>query len=357
MRLWFIICGCLWISASNVAALDQIRRKGAEKPLNGEITAVTQTEVVIKGQSGGKEDRVPANEIESITWDSPTAAVAKAKATDRGLKTGDFDRVIEAWEEAIREMPSTREPVRLDSEFGLARALYMKALANRETVPKALTKLKEFAKKDHYRSYEGLVMLGDLALSTGDTATAESTYASLGKAPWLEMQMAGKIGGGRSLLLKKDTAGAKKLFDDAVAMPVKSSLEKSRQLEAMVGQARCQLELKQPKEALAVLEKVILDAGEDDSRTQAEAYLRQGDCQTALGTDQKKVLRSYLHVDVIPEFAEHRTLHAEALYRISQLFTAVGEKERGADAASRLKDNYPDSEWAKMAPAAKEESN
>ena len=336
-----------------LSAADTIRRKGVEKAIVGEVTSASREEVVIKLQVGGKEEKIPANEIDSIKWDAPTQSLLKATATEGLLKKGEFDRAIEAWEEALRE-GIAREVVKLDAEYSLARALYKKSLVNRDFVKQAVDKLKEFSKKDHFRSFDGVTMLGDLALSTGDLDAANIAFNQLAKAPWLEMQMAGKIGSGRALLAKKDINGAKKLFDEAANASAKSGLEKSRQFEAFVGQAHCLLELKQPKDALVIVEKVIQDAGEDDSRAQAEAYVRQGDCQRALGEDQKKTLLAYLHVDVIPEFAEHRDVHAEALYRLSQLWPAVGEKDRGTSAAERLKENYPDSEWAKMPAQAKE---
>jgi tetratricopeptide (TPR) repeat protein len=175
---------------------------------------------------------------------------------------------------------------------------------------------------------------------------AEESFNSLVASPWLDFQMAGKIGVARVLLSRNDLAGARQAFDEVVNTPTSDDASQERRLEAMVGQANV-LQLEQSHEqAVAILEQVIDESGVDDTKIQAEAYLRQGTCLQAMGGDPKAAIMAYLHVDVIPALAKESDLHAEALYHLSQLWNQIGDAARAADAQDRLKTLYPNSEWA-----------
>jgi tetratricopeptide (TPR) repeat protein len=104
-------------------------------------------------------------------------------------------------------------------------------------------------------------------------------------------------------------------------------------------------------DALKLLGEVIAKAPADDVKVNAEAFLRQGDCLREQGND-KDALLAYLHVDVL--FRSEKAIHAEALYRLSQLWDKVGQKARGEEARDLLRSEYESSEWARQlkAPAA-----
>ena len=74
------------------------------------------------------------------------------------------------------------------------------------------------------------------------------------------------------------------------------------------------------------------------------AYVRQGDCLQAQNKTKEAIL-AYLHVPVL--FSKEKALHAESLFRLSQLWGSVQKPERAADARAELERLYPDSEWAK----------
>jgi outer membrane protein assembly factor BamD (BamD/ComL family) len=96
---------------------------------------------------------------------------------------------------------------------------------------------------------------------------------------------------------------------------------------------------------------VIEKAPAEDYRVNAEAFLRQGDCLREQGNDVDAVL-AYLRVHVL--FASERSMHAEALYRLANLWEKVGNKPRADEARELLKSEYENSEWARQlkAPAA-----
>ena len=85
-------------------------------------------------------------------------------------------------------------------------------------------------------------------------------------------------------------------------------------------------------------------ASPEDTRVQAEAYLRQGDCLRAQGNAKEAIL-AYLHIPVL--FSSEGDLHAESLHHLVTLWEEVGKPERAADARQELETRYPDTEWAK----------
>jgi hypothetical protein len=231
----------------------------------------------------------------------------------------------------------------------LARALTRRGLRTPSELPAAITQLKGFinGNRDHYRFYDAQLLLGDALLASKDDLTAEVSFKSVSESPWPDYQMAGKLGLGRAAFARNETPKAKALFDEVVAMDAKTAAETSRRLEGLLGQARCLQSGADNQGALKVLEQVIDQATTSDSRIQAEAFLRQGDAHRLAKDDPKKAIISYLFVDVIPDLASENDLHAESLYRLARLWPAAGDAGRGAEAASRLQAEYPDSEWTK----------
>ena len=190
-------------------------------------------------------------------------------------------------------------------------------------------------------------MLGNTLLAQNDLEGAETAFRSVAKAPWSDYQMAANVALGRTALARGNVAEARAAFDRVVASEASSPAEQSRRFEAMLGQATCLQQEQQPAEAAKILGRVILESASDDTRLQAEAYVRQGDAYAALGDHNKEAVMSYLHLDVIPSLSAQKDLHAEALYQLAQLWPQLGHPDRGDIAADKLQSQYPDSPWAK----------
>ncbi len=83
------------VAGTPARAAEQITRK-RDKPLSGEVSGVSKTEVTIKGKPP-KEDtiKVPANEIQSIAWtgDTPDAGVARSDEN-----AGRYQKAIEGYQ-------------------------------------------------------------------------------------------------------------------------------------------------------------------------------------------------------------------------------------------------------------------
>jgi tetratricopeptide (TPR) repeat protein len=204
---------------------------------------------------------------------------------------------------------------------------------------------------DHYRYYESVILLGQLYASKKEFVKAQSAFTTVGKAPWADHKMLSKNSIARVLLAEGKIDEAAAAFDEVIAMTADNPPEETQRLEAMLGKVRIVIEQKKFDEGLKLLDEIVAKAPPEDTRVQAEAYVRQGDCLRSLGKD-KEALLAYLHVEVL--FSADRDAHAEALFHLARLWDKVGQKGRAVEARDRLEADYPNSEWTRQlkAPAA-----
>ncbi len=347
LHFGFVVLAALLAAslARQAVGLDTITRKSTDRRAAGEITSVSKTEVTVNPKVG-KARPIPANDIVGIDWDGAPAALGLAQAKEA---TGQYALAIADYETAQREIPATKANLRADVALGIARSTAKLALTNPDRLPTAVALLKEFVEKhaDHYRHFDTLLLLGNTSLALDDFEGAEAAFQRVADAPWADYQMAANVALGRTALARGNVADARAAFDQVVASVASSPAEQSRRFEAMLGQATCLQQEQQSAEAAEILGRVIQESAADDTRLQAEAYVRQGDSYAALGDRNKEAVMAYLHLDVIPSLSSQKDLHAEALYQLAQLWPQLGHPDRGDIAAGKLQSQYPDSPWAK----------
>lgn len=341
-----VILLTLAIAPASVFSIDSVIRRGAERPVGGEIKSISKTEIVVFQKVGNKEEKIPANEVLAVDWDGEPAGFGLGRGHE---EAGNYAEALKQFNESLSNLKPNSDNIKTDIEFYIARTMARMAIADPTHAAEASTKLKAFvgSNRDSFRLYEAQALLAEVALRSNDAPAADASFNSLTQAPWPETQMLGKIGLARVLLAGNNVDGAKAGFDEVAASASTNPLELSRKLQAMLGQVRClQLGMKHA-EAVALLDQIIEQADAEDKRTLAEAYLRQGDSLAALGENPKDAVLAYLHVDVIPALAGESDLHAEALFQLSKLWGTIGQASRGAEASEKLKQLYPNSDWAK----------
>jgi tetratricopeptide (TPR) repeat protein len=240
----------------------------------------------------------------------------------------------------------------MDLDFLIARVHARFALVDPARQDAAIKKLEAFrrAHSTSFRFYETLNYLGQVYLAKQDLEQAKSTFAEMRSAPLKAYQMTADVATARVLLAEKDIDGARKLFSQVADEQVQQPTELSLKHEAMLGKATCEQRSGNFDQAITTLDSVINNASPQDSRIQAEAYLRQGDCLQAAKKLKPAVL-AYLHVDVL--FSNEKALHPEALYHLARLWGSVGHPERAAEAQSKLSEGYPNNPWTKKFAAGK----
>lgn len=333
------VLSAVWTGAS--LAVDAVYRKNAATAASGAITSISQTEVVI--ERGGNKETIPANEIIRVRWEGEPARLNIARGYE---DSGKLDLALETYRSLLSD--ATNANIRTDLEFLIARTQARAALADPQKVDEAIKALEGFktAHADSFRYYEALSYLGRLYMAKPDVANARLIFTQLGQAPWPDYRMAAQIFDARLKLQAGDVHGALSAFEQvAAATPAQAGpAELSRKYEALLGKATCLTRKEQYAEAAQVLDEVVKQVPADETRIQAEAYVRQGDALQAQGKIKEAVL-AYLHVDVL--FPGETELHAEALYHLARLSASIDHPERGAEARARLEQDYANSPWAK----------
>lgn len=330
--------------ATAAFSADTIVLKGAKPAKRGTISSVGRTAVVIKtGLKKDKPTSVPANEIDHIEWDGAPATLNSVRAAEA---KGDYAAAVTGYEKFLKSGELKSDNVKADVQFFIARAKAKQALGDPKLVAAAIDGLQQFSKSHaaSYHYYELLSLLGDLQLANKNFKEASDTFSELGKAPWKDVQLLARCAEARVLVAQNKPQQALPIYETVLAQVTADPLMKPLKNQAALGKAACLQQTSKNDESLGVLRGVIAGATPADTELLAEAYTLQGDSYQALGRS-KEALLAYLHVDVL--FAKEKKYHPKSLYYLSQLWAKAGKPLRAGDARSRLKTEYPNSEWAK----------
>ena len=324
------------------AAVDRVIRIGGGEDA-GEVVEMDRDAIKLKSRTRG-ESSVPTNEIDYIDFDAAPPTLGAGRSA---VDAGNLERAIEALGKAKSAAPDNRDVLR-EIDYLLAVAALQEAGRDKAKQDAAIKQMQEFTDgaTKHYRYYPALLKLADAQAAAGRYTEAKLTYKNAANTPHETVRLAAEVGQGRAALADDKTGEAEQLFSGVVSRAGDSPGEKSQKLAAQLGLARVQIGKQKYDEAIAALDEVIRASTIDDAAVQAEAYLRQGDAYAAKGGAAKNAILAYLHVDVVPALAKESSLHAEALYRLSQMWPQVAKPERASESASRLQQLYPASEWA-----------
>ncbi len=337
---------CLTATRS-ARAIDQVIRKSSTTPTRGKITAISKNGLTVKPQVGD-DVMVPANDIVDVRWDGEPAKLITARGADRAAR---FTRALASYADVASDPKSNPANIKLDLQFLVARATAGQALAGTGKLVDAKAKLEAYLQvgANSFRYFECVKLLGRVELAAGNHEQAKVQFTALASAPWLDYKMAGQSAQARVLLAQNKADEALAAFQ-AVITQGGSNAEaavKGQRFEAVLGKSNCLIRKQGQasyEAALKDLAGVLVEVSDTNTRVLAEAYLRQGDCLRLLGR-QKEAVLAYLHVDLL--FAAEASMHAESLFHLGTLWSAVGHPERASSARERLRSDYPQSPWTK----------
>lgn len=332
----------LSISSGSAFAIDTVYVVDQEKRVAGKISNVTRDGITVSSNISG-DTEVPTNQIEKIEFDGEPPQLRLVRTVERN---GNYADALKQYSDLLTKI-GDNEALKGEIEFLIARTKGRLGEADEAARKEGLAALKEYADshRTHYRYYDSQLLYGTLATIDGDYTRARIAFDSVGKSPFNDYQMAAKVALANGKLAEGDVDEAAKLYGEVAAAKASNSREKSEALAALLGQAKVQSTRKQYDDAIKTLNQVIRQTTASDTAVQAEAYLRQGDAYAASGANPKAAVMAYLHVDVVPSLAREASKHAEALYRLVQLWPVVGQQGRAAESSARLRDLYPNSEW------------
>lgn len=308
-------------------------------PVRGTITEMSRTEVTIN--FAGAPRRIPVNEIKRITYADDTSELRNARdAVAQGQLQDALDQLKE-----VKLGAADREVLRQDVAFYSAVASARLALSGGGDIKQATALVMDFVKKNSgsYHFYEAVETLGDLAVALGAYDKAALYYSQISKAPWRNYQLRGAILEARALHAAGKFAEAEKKYKLVTGAPANDPESARQKTLATVGRAACMAEMGNPDPAIKVLQDIINKNDSQDVELFARAYNALGDCYRK-ANKPKDALMAYLHVDIL--FVQDADAHAEALSRLTDLWTQVEKPDRAVQARNLLKSRYAGSRWA-----------
>jgi tetratricopeptide (TPR) repeat protein len=302
---------------------------------------MSKNDLTLKKTQG--DETVPANDIAAIEWEGGGPELRLAYADENN---GKYEQALQRFAKAKADAKSPSDFLKAEYDYSMARVTAKQALADPEKREQAIKKLQEVEKAypDHVRFYDSVLLLSQVQLVSKDFSGARATLEILKKATWPDMALAAKIGEARVLMSEGKADEAIAAFDAASSAAGESPAEIGRKYEAMLGHARGLIAQTKFDEALKILDVVTEKAPVDDTPVQAEAYVLEGQALQGLGRTKEAAL-AYMHVDIL--FPKEAAYHAESLYQLSHLWKQVQHPDRSTEAAGKLVQIYPNSEWRK----------
>ncbi|MGE0610201.1 MAG: tetratricopeptide repeat protein [Pirellulales bacterium] len=335
-----IICG----TAASLPAADIARVRGGTSAINGELTEMSPTEIVIKGRND-KEEKIAVNELESLKFDGEPSQLNGVRTA---LNTGRNDDAVKALDR-IDAKSVERDEIKAEIEYYRALATARLALAGTGSVTDAgklmLAFIKDHAKSFHY--FEANETIGDLLVASGKYSDAEKYYDTVEQnAPWPDYKIRAGVAKGRTLLkqAKGDEAMAVFAGLQKQADGQTGDLVARQKLMASEGLAEAQILSGKTEEGIKLLDSLIAEADPEHAEVHALAYNALGNAHRKAGR-KKEARMAFLHTHLL--YSNFSDLHAESLANLAELFKELGDAERSGDMQDTLTQRYGNSKWAK----------
>lgn len=337
LRAWMLGVGALVAGlalGSLAEAADRVRT--AKGTVNGTIRSISPAEVTIE-LAGGESQTIRASDIRSLGFDGEPNKLQSVRAAATG---GRYDDALRALDE-IDAAAITRAEIKTDLDFYRAWCQGKLALAGAGNPREAGKQVRDFvrANPQSHHFYPASELLGDLLAAVGAYDKALEEYAKIEGSGWPDARLRAGVARGRVLRTQGRGAEALAAFDAVLAEAGDGADEAlvAQRLAAQLGKAECLADAGQYDEGVKLVQEIIRQAAPEDTETRARAYNALGVCWKKAGRP-KDALLAYLHVDVL--YFSAADAHAEALKNLAELWNAVGQPERAAQALEIWRERY-----------------
>jgi tetratricopeptide (TPR) repeat protein len=340
---WLVLGTCLLACGSRTASgqsADRVSVAGGAG-VSGKVVAVTPAGVEVQ-TSDGQTQQVGLDAIREVQFGGEPQSLRNA----RGLLLR--GRGVEAREEVAKiekdDLEGADPLVLAEIDFVRAAADARAAIDSGGDLAAAARTVSGYLAK-HAGSHHFFPMqelLGDLLARSGNADGALAAYRQLETGPPAVKVRATAARAG--LLLgqgKVDDALAE--YDAAIALAGTEESAKSQRRTAVLGRARCLSAKGKADDAIALVLEIVNEADPEERELLARAYGVLGATYQAMGGKDQDALIQYLTIDLV-----YNTLpdaHAEALFRLGELWEKGNHPERAREARQTLKASYPSSPW------------
>lgn len=324
-------------------AVDSVIRRSDGVTLRGEFTSLGVAEIKIK-LSDGKIESVSTANLRDVRFDREPNDLLSVRSNER---SGALDAAMESLTKIQSDYSGGNKDLQTELDFLMARIQAKQALTNPDGVAEALKSLLQFrnANKSNFRYLEACLLEASLHALGANMEAGKALLQEVENSPVTGFQLQAGVQLGRLLLASGNAAEAQSSFDKVIQQSSGDPDAVTAMYAAMLGRALCLKQQNQLDEAISTLDQVIAKAGASEDRILADAWVRKGDCLRQKN-QTKPALMAYLRVDVL--YPGEPALHAESLLRLSQLWGPAGHADRAQEAATRLAEQYPNSQWTKQ---------
>jgi tetratricopeptide (TPR) repeat protein len=312
--------------------------KGAA--VTGKIVEKNRDRVVVEVR--GNNQNFPSNEILRLLFDGEPPTLSRTKDL---VAQGQIEQAVEEFKKIdAASLPS--EDMKQDYQFLRGYIAGTLAIKGKGDPKNALGLLTNWVKDNaqSYLFYPAAELMGDLAVASGTPDQAAKYYGGLAAAPFPELKTKGSFLQGRALMASKQNADAKSKFQNVLEAKLSDPVSLKYQKMARIGIIQCDALEGKANEAIGELEKMVDEGDSTDGELFAELFNTLGSLFATAGRNEEAVL-SYLKTDQL--YGAQSEPHAEALYRLTQLWTKMGSAQKAADAKQKLEKLYPTSPWVR----------
>ncbi|WP_254512697.1 tetratricopeptide repeat protein [Anatilimnocola floriformis] len=334
---------CIAASSAVLAhgqALDQLYTTKGGVPNKGTVTDATTKDAVTLDMAGVAR-QFPISEVARIVFGDEPQQLSNAR---NSVIAKNYDAALES----LKQIPAgslVRPQILQDAQFYMALCQGKIAMTEGGDRAKAEADLSAFARAypNSFHFYEAAELLGDMAMSNGRYDLAVRYFTPLSKAAAEDVQMRANNNMARALVGQKKFAEAITAYDAVLGGTLVTQEAQNQKLLATVGRAGCLGETGKPEDGIKILDEIIAKNDPEDARLFSRTYNALGTCQMKAGRN-KEALLAFLHTDVM--YSGESEAHAEALYNLVKVWTALNKGERAAQARATLKDRFAGSIWA-----------
>ena len=344
MKRTILILSGLMIALTAVSASAQndtlylIKKSGKVSKQLGKITEVTPLYVAFNGRNGAV--KVPVWEIQKLSASTEPADLDKAR--DR-IEAFRFDEAIDL----LDNVKAGGNPL-TDAELGWYRAVAMSETAfsgGSYSAVDAGGQVQKFLKA-HPKSHHFVPatdLMGRLAMADGKLDFAAKQFGVLTKSTWPKYVARGHFYTGEAMMRSNKLPEAAAAYDKMLAIQSNDDATQRYKRLAQCQKAKIAAMSGDPTASIAQLESIIQQENPDDKELFAYAYNALGACYLKsqnLAEAEEKYLFTHLLFDT------ESAPHAEAVYKLADIWTKQKQTDRAAEARQILKSRYRNTWWS-----------
>lgn len=330
-----VIAACFPTSTCAQDAIYQLKSSGRAVKVGGKITNVSPDGAKIDGK------QIPVAEIKRLYFAGEPSEVNRAREQMDGGRLSDAI-------ETLADVDASKLSNRLRAEVDFIRAFSNSQISLRGgniTPQVAGRQVGEFISKhgDSLHLYPAVEQFGKLLFAFDKPDLAAAEFEKLAQCSWPEYQLKGQFQLGKTLVVTGKLAEAESAFDTILALPSNDDLTQSYKQLAKCEKARV-IGLRGNLEAgLKSINELIATENSDNKVLFAHLYNALGALYEKSG-QIKEARTAYLHTELL--FASESEPHAEALFRLANIWLQLDETDRANTARDTLKTRYRNSYWA-----------